>query len=269
MKYFVFFILLSFCFVSCSNLEITRNYIPIDLKITQEINLDFPVQKCLYSTLGNTAFVWQKDTDFIHIFQNEKPLNTIGGNGSDPSKFSKLSDITLSPDGNLLALDCFQKKIKKFDREGKYITSFQLQEFKEPVLFDVAIDETFFIYDAFLAEIISTNDFTEKNWFSFGNLAAEKPTGLSVTLDQVFVFGQDFTAIYNTLGQLAASYEKSYQVEKKQLFYLAGNTIRHETSGKIFALKNRNWKSFHINKGSILLTSQDQLLIGKIVYEVN
>ena len=269
MKYFINLFLIILFAAGCSNLKIVRNYTPIEFQAIQEIDLDFIPAKIIYSSFSNTLFVWQKGSNLIHIYKAEKQINIIGRMGSDQSNFSQLSDLALSPDDNLLALDSFQKKIKKYDREGKYITSFDLPDFSEPKLFDVAVDETFYIYDEFLNEIIATRDFTEKNWFSFGNQELDKPQNLCVAMNQIVLSGENSTAVFNTLGQLENNFQKICQIENGVLFSLHDNYIQHENSGNRFAKTVGHWNAFYIKNGIVLLTGENYILIGKFIYEVN
>jgi WD40 repeat protein len=269
MKNLILIFLIILFAVSCAELNIIKNYTPLEFQLIQEIELEFTPEKCIYSNVDKTIFIWQKDTNLIHIFKNGMRINTVGGAGSERSNLSQLSDIALSPDGNLFALDSFQKKIKKYDRDGMYITSFDLQEFKEPVLLAVAVDETFYIYDDFLNEIIATRDFIENNWFNFGSQVIENPLGLSVTLDQIIIYEVDSTIIFNTLGQLENHYNESYLVDKNQLYSFKGNSIQHESSEKKFTFSTKLWQSFSINNSIIILTAENHILIGKFIYEVN
>lgn len=269
MKNSILILLIILFTVGCAQFNVIKNYTPIEFQVIQEIELEFIPAKCLYSNVDKTIFIWQKDTNLIHIFKNGIRMNTVGGTGSELSNLSQLSDIALSPDGNLLALDSFQKKIKKYDRDGKYITTFNLQEFKEPVLLDVAADETFYIYDDFLNEIIATRDFIENNWFVFGSQDIEKPLDLCVTLDQIIIFETNSTIIYNTLGQMENRYNESYLVDKNQRYSVIGNLIQHKSSGKKFTTSTKIWQSFSINNGIIILTVENHILVGKFIYEVN
>ena len=269
MKYFINLFLIILFAVSCSNLEIIRTYTPVDFQTIQEIDLDFIPVKSIYSSFDNTLYVWQKDSNLIHIYKAGKKINTIGRMGSDQSNFSQLSDITLSPDDKLLALDSFQKKIKKFDREGKYITSFNLTDFSEPKLFDVAVDETFYIYDEFLNEIVVTRDFNEKNWFNFENHELDKPQNLCVTMNQIVLSAEDSTVIFNTLGQLENNFQDFCQIDKGVLFSLHDNHIQYENSDIKFAQTVDHWHNILIKNGIVLLTGEKRILIGKFIYEVN
>lgn len=269
MKNLILIFLIILFAVGCAEFNVVKNYTPIEFQVIREIELEFTPAKCIYSNVDKTFFIWQKDTNLIHIFKNGIRMNTVGGTGSELSNLSQLSDIALSPDGNLLALDSFQKKIIKYDRDGKYITSFNLQEFKEPALLAVAADETFYIYDDFLNEIIATRDFIENNWFVFGSHEIENPFGLCVTLDQIIIFETNSTIIYNTLGQMENRYNESYLVDKNQRYSVIGNVIQHKSSGKKFTPSTKIWHSFSINNGIIILTAQNHILVGKFIYEVN
>ena len=103
----------------CTNLEFSRQYQPQEFQVLQEFDLDFVPDKCIYLDVDNILFALQKNSNQIYIFRDGAQINIIGGIGSEAAKFNQLCDIALSPDGKLLALDSFQKKIKKFDKDGK------------------------------------------------------------------------------------------------------------------------------------------------------
>ena len=133
----------------------------------------------------------------------------------------------------------------------------------------MAVDETFYIYDDFLNEIIATRDFTENNWFSFGSQEFDKLINLCVTLDKIIIFEQNSTIIFNTLGQLESNYNELFQVDKGQFFSLIGNSIKHKSSGRLFTPSTMFWQSFFINNNIVILIAENHLLIGKFIYEIS
>lgn len=269
MKFFYICFLAVILISSCSNLELSRKHVPLDFLKIMEIDLDYSPVKFLFSSLDNTIFVWQKDTSQIHLYRAGKLINTIGKIESERGSFNQLSDITLSPDGNLLTLDSMQKQIRKYDRSGKFIFSVELPEFIQPQLFDITSDETFYIYDSFLNEVIITRDFRKKNWFSFGNQEISKPSQLSAGINTIILSSQQSSLIFNIMGKPEASYNEFSQIDRGVFFSLQKNHVLHPASGKRFAQTAGQWHNFLIKNGFVLLTGEKNILIGKFIYETN
>ncbi|MCF7792883.1 MAG: hypothetical protein K9N09_02870 [Candidatus Cloacimonetes bacterium] len=266
-------ILLLFIFVlaSCSEIQLQQNYVPVSFETIIEIYPDFTPQKCLYSSTYKTAFVQEKGNNLIHIYKYGKRVNTIGGMGFDQVNFSNLSDITLAPDGSLLALDSFAKKIKKFDDEGKFITEFSLNNFVEPVLFDVALDETFYIYDRSRNEIVSTNLFTSADDFQFGSFQLLKtPSNLILNNNQIIINDKEnnVTLIFDNFGQKQTELTGYYQIQRQQKFLLEPYYIQHLQSESRFCISVQKWRKFHQKNGFTILVGKSKILIGKLQYEI-
>ena len=261
------FILLILFLTACSTIEMQYYRIPEKLNIIQKIKTDFVPEKCLYSSINKTAFVLEKEANIIHIYKNGKKINTIGGLGFTSTSFNKLADITLSPDGNLLALDSFQKKIKKFDIDGKLIAELKLNDFIEPVLLAVAIDETYYIYDNAFKEIIITRTFDQSDWYTFGKFQLSDPSKISLGKNEITIYDKlkNSTIIFGILGQFQNEIDGNIQIEKQQQYVLKEYFIYHPKSESKFAISTNKWNDFIIEDNVILL-SDNEIWIGKLTY---
>ena len=259
----LFFLLLT----ACSTIEMQSYRVPKGINIIQKIQTDFIPKKCLYSSINKTAFVLEKEAEIIHIYKNGKKVNTIGGLGFASSNFNKLADITLSPDDNLLALDSFQKKIKKFDINGKLIAEFDLTGFIEPTLFVVAIDETYYIFDNASKEIIITRTFDESDWYTFGKFQLNNPSKISLGKDEITVYDKkkNSTTIFGILGRFQNEIDGNIQLVKQQQYVLKDHFIYHPKSESKFAISTNKWNDFSIEDNVILL-SDNEIWIGKLTY---
>lgn len=264
---FKFFILLILFLSSCSTIEMQIYRTPENINIIQKIQTDFVPQKCLYSSINKTAFVLEKEADIIHIYKDGKETNTIGGFGFTSSSFNKLTDITLSPDGNLLALDSFQKKIKKFDIDGKLITEITLSDFIEPALFAVAVDETYYIYDNASKEIMITRTFNQSDWYTFGKFQLSDPSKINLGKHEITIYDEqkNVTIIFGILGQFQNDIDGNIQIEKQQQYILKDYFIYHPKSDSKFAISTNKWNDFSIEDNVILL-SDNEIWIGKLTY---
>ncbi len=264
---FKFLILLILFLVGCSTIEMQIYRTPENINIFQKIQTDFVPKKCLYSSINKTAFVLEKEADIIHIYKNGKEINTIGGLGFTSNSFNKLADITLSPDSNLLALDSFQKKIKKFDIDGKLIAELNLSSFIEPALFAVAVDETYYIYDNATKEIVITRTFDESDWYTFGKFQLSDPSTISLGKNEITVYDKqkNSTIIFGILGQFQKEIDGNIQIEKQQQYILKDYFIFHPKSDSKFAISINRWNDFSIEDNVILL-SDNEIWIGKLTY---
>ena len=262
----LYFLLILFL-AGCSTIEIQTNRIPENIIIIQKIKTDFVPKKCIYSSITQTAFILEKEADIIHIYKNGKKINTIGGLGFTSSSFNKLADIALSPDGNLLALDSFQKKIKKFDIDGKLIAELNLSSFTEPALCAVAIDETYYIYDNASKEIVITRTFDQSDWYTFGKFQLSYPSKINLGKNDIIVYDEqkNSTLIFGILGRFQDEINGNIQIEKHQQYILKDYYIYHPKSNGKFAISTNKWNDFIIEDNVILL-SDVEIWIGKLTY---
>jgi len=262
------FALLPFLLLSaCANIEMQSQRIPEKFIIIYKIQTDFTPKKCLYSSINKTVFVLEDKADVIHIYRNGKKVNTIGGLGFTSSSFNKLADITLSPDGNLLVLDSFQKKVKKFDDSGKLIAEFSLKGFIEPTLFAMADDETYYIYDNTPKEVIITRTFDKSNWFAFGKFQLKNPSKISLRKNEILIYDKrvNSTVIFGAFGQFQNELEGNIQTDKQQLYILKDHFIYHPKSGNKLAISINKWHNFSI-RDYVTLLSDNEIWIGKLSY---
>lgn len=253
---------------ACSSIEQQHDYIPVKLNIIQKFNIDFIPQKCVFSYPERTVFIMEGN--YIHIFKNGRRINTIGGLGFDHSNFNKLTDIAIAPDGNLLAMDSFQKKIKKFDKDGKWITEFELADFVEPTLFDITNDETFYIYDDSRKEIITTHTFRENDFYSFGKFQLTKSRSLNLEKNIVLVYdlAEDKTIVFDRLGQFQEELDGKVQFDRRQKYKLEKYFFQHLASDKKFAVTSFQWLDFLIDNGFLILLSNHEIWICTLDYEI-
>lgn len=245
-----------------------QHLVPVELEIIHKISLDFTPAKCTFSTSDKTLFVLDGKDNKIHFFRDGKMVNSVGGMGFEKQNFTRLTDIALSPDDKLLALDSFEKTIKKFDKDGNLITEFVVENLNKPKLFDISIDENFYIYDENINEILSTRFFSESDDYFFGKFELNNPQKIVLIKNELLVYNDDNTTlIYDTFGQLIA--EKSGNIQRDNFadYVLQKYFIEHIKSGKKFAISPNPWLGFDIKNGYVVLYTANEIVIGKFVYE--
>lgn len=235
----------------------------------RQIKTDFVPGKSLYNKLGDITYIKQKNENLVHIYKATKKINTIGGFGSGGYSFNKVSDIALAPDGYLLILDSFQKNIKKFDVEGKLIAEFQLEGLAKPVLMDISLDETIFLYDEARKELSARNISDQSGSFSFGKFILTKPVSLQINggLVQVFDVELNSTLIFNLWGDLVQEYDGFVQLERGNQFRLYDHYLSELTRKKQLAVNVNKWNSFSLKYGFIIMNSENEVQVFDLIYE--
>jgi hypothetical protein len=228
------------------------------------------------------------ETNLIQLYKGNNQVNTIGGLGFGESNFNRLTDITVSPHGRLLALDSFQKTIKKFDSDGMWLENYPLRSLNEPLLFDVSHDGMVFIYDRTSNEIVIYDEKLEYIEYRFGKFLLRDPIQLNCTFQHLSVYDKssDKTYIFDLLGDLQETLNGFWQIDRYTNRYrLTGNMItvftkdhwekskqqlRDKTDlqpDSIILLSAKPWNSFSVSRGVIKAIADRELLISEIVYE--
>ncbi|MCB5231223.1 MAG: hypothetical protein WCX83_01945 [Candidatus Cloacimonas sp.] len=260
-----------FSLFACSvNTELRVKRHPVDTKEVQSIHLPFRPEKIACSKLDNRLYVWEAGSNQIHLYQDSKRINTIGGLGFGESNFTKLSDITTTFNGRLLALDSFQKKIKKFDSSGMHLETFALNELNNPTLFDISRDGALYIYDATTNEVVIYDDSFKEIIYRFGKFQFVEPSSISVTRYNVTIYDKktDTTYIHNSFGKLEEKLEGYWQVDNYlQKYQLSNGIIKHNETSKNLQTSATPKRSFFIKDNLIMSISEREATLSEIIYE--
>lgn len=250
---------------SCSFIQ--QRYLPRDFIELQTISTSYKPDKALYLPERKILFVMEKVNSQIYVYKNWQLINIIGGLGFASNEFNRLNDIAISPDGSLLTLDSFQKKIKKFDPEGNWITEIDLEFMMQPLLFAVAGDETFYIYDGKTGEIVSYKGELAEN-YHFGRFDLEEPLQISLSRD-LLVLPQSAgtTRIFDTLGQFLDEYDDFIQIDMNNYFILHDYYIEVVDTAQKIATSVKPWRSMLIQNNYITVLNEYGIKIIRIVYE--
>ncbi len=266
--WFVLIILVVVLLTSCSSISYQIPNKPVKLDILHKLGINFKADKCVYSSSQNVLFVKEKDTNFIHIFKDGRQINKIGGIGFEKQQFNQLSDIALAPDGNLYTLDSASLKITKFDIEGKWIAKIDLNNFSEPTLFDVTINDQFYIYDSNKNEIFIFDPLKKNSDYSFGKFQLSKPTNLKVSKNQIIINNshKNHTLIYDTLGKFISKSNEYVQSQRGIKFILKNNYFVISDNKIKFAISAKPWLRFYMQRNYCLLISNNEIWIAALRY---
>lgn len=242
--------------------------IPVSLETIYKINLDFKPQKSCYDSYTKTIYIFEKETHQIHIYHSNTKINTIGGLGFEKTNFSNLSDITLASDGSILALDSYQKKIKKFDINGGWIAEFDIKGISYPVLFAVTINEIYYIFDEDSREIIRTKIFGDENLQSFGKFVVNKPEFIELNDNLLFIYDNfdNSTKIFNRFGDFVKEQKGYFLQEKNENFEIGKFFITSEHSDKKLGLSAKKIDKVFFENGYVIIQRDNEVEIAKFVY---
>ena len=289
LSYSICFITLILILVGCSySSDQSLRRSAIGSRDILSLKLHYTPVRTAYSSLDNTLFIMEPESNLIHIFKNGVRFNTIGGLGFGESNFTRLSDITVSPHGRLLALDSFQKVIKKFDSNGMWLENYPLEQLTEPLLFDVAHDGTVFIYDRTINEIVIYDERIEEIVYRFGKFLLDNPAQLNSTFSHVTVYdrGSDKSFVFDTYGRLTETLAGFWQIDRYNNRYLlnlnrvsfyppsAFVQIRGETKIREGVTVEREfhssatpWRSFTVKRGIMSLITHNGIQVSELIYE--
>ncbi len=253
---------------SCSISNFQPAYLVKNISLTEKLN-DLPIgQKYVYSSLYKTIFIMDKATNEIQIYANKKFVNKVGGFGFESNSFRKLSDICLSSDGFLYALDSFAKSIKKFDQNGLLLATINLSNSNDPRLLEISEDNTLYVYDQSKKEFDVYSNIDGKYQSSFGKFFMSNPQSISISRSGLSVYDTavNKTLIFNLLGKLDLE--------------LPGNVIRDDHDNLIsvsdYGIKIQNnplltftskLNTFYYKNTVLLLNFENELWISTITYE--
>lgn len=171
------------------------------------LTLAKPLQKALFEPFGETLYALNTQDQEITLYKQDVQKNVIGGLGTGETNFLRLSDIALAPAGGVLALDQAAKTVKKFDANGKFLSSMDLTGAIQPALIALAGDQVLYVFDQASSEIIvySMLDGTEQN--RFGRFELKALTLLSCNRDYVVGYdaATDTSHVFSSLGQFVKS----------------------------------------------------------------
>ncbi len=263
-------ILIAALISGCSWLQDRTVVIPVTLEESQKIDFPNDIRKCCFDTISKTLYIMPENDNTIHIYRDGKEINIIGRLGFDKSNFNRLEDITLAPDGKLLALDSFSRKIKKFDKDGGWIANYDLNFLKEPTRFDVNDNEEFYIYDNFSKDVTIIRNSQEEEHFAFGKFQLTKPQRVTCNRDYVWVYdeAEDATVIYNAMGQHIEDAPGFIQLDRfNQQFRKDAYAIEQTSTGQKLAIGLTGIKRFFIESGYFIVVSNRQIILYESRYD--
>ena len=269
MKFYkIILVLTVFLFVGCSTIEVVYpQHNPTEARVIGTLDVDYKIDKAVYSKNSKTIFVMGQNK--IYIYRDNKPVNTIGYLGSSQINFIKLSDICLSSDGNLLALDSFRKIIYKYDISGSLISEIKISEIGNPLLLAMAADEKIYIYDNAAKEIVVLDLLEQSDFFTFGKFSLKNPTHLSTYKNNIYIYDNmvDVTSVFNSFGQQEKEYTGFHFFDQFQDFSLGKYYFVHSDSSQKFHITPNEIENCFVSDSHIIIIHKFKIIIFQMKYE--
>ncbi len=206
----------------CAGISSGREVIPTRLELNGTLQLPFQPGKVLLDEITGTYFILEAGKPYLHFWRNGTSINTLGGFGSEKSNFQKLSDITLDPDGNLLALDSFARLVRKFTPDGKWIADTELADFSQPTKICATAGGDLIVYDDATQEFTKLSALDSKPLFSFGRFQVDSVSHISASRDYIASIDEtgDQTVVFSALGQFLDEYKYQLVLDRFQNLYI-------------------------------------------------
>lgn len=222
---------LVFILSGCASIEPGSRMSPVSLSLDNTLQLPFKAEKALLDQTSGTCYIQEQGRPFVYFYRNNVQINSIGGLGTDYSNFQKLADIALDPDGNLLALDSFAKRIRKYSPEGKWIADIELAKFNQPARFCSTPDGDFIIYDNATQELSRISGLDGSLVFTFGRFVVDSVSNITTGKDYIAVvnIAYDRTVLFSSLGQFVEEYQYQLVLDRYQnRYYYENGALKHE-----------------------------------------
>ena len=234
-----------------------------------EISLPFTPDKICHDKIYKTSYILNRNKNEIHIYSAGKYSNIIGGIGTGKNNFQRLSDITLATDGGIYALDSANRKIRKYDRHGRWITDWGLDSFKRPDKFTADNENNFYIFDFFGRTISFYNLLTEKVEFDFGRFTLSNVSSISINGDNLVVRDKQSnqTMLYSSIGKEIASLEGRYLSDRYgNLIEMEDNylSIRGIEDKHLFSVQRYNNASIYDH--TLFLCTETGYKVADLIY---
>ncbi|MCB5261387.1 MAG: 6-bladed beta-propeller [Candidatus Cloacimonetes bacterium] len=161
------------------------------------------ISKAYYHPASKALYAMEETTHRILIWKGDKRINVIGGLGSGNTNFQSLSDFAMGSDGSIYALDAFAKVIKRFNGDGKFLNSIQLDYVQQPTKLALGTEQNVYVFDAASSEIVAYDLLDSSELYRFGRFQLQKVDQLFANRDYVVAYdeAQDKSTLFYSLGQ--------------------------------------------------------------------
>ncbi len=241
----------------------------VEIEKIGNISLNFDIKDVAYETSSKMLYVAEDYKDFVWIYHNFDFQNKIGGKGNNTRSFQLLTDIEVSENGNLLALDNLQKRIAIFDKDGIYKSSLSLSQYSNPNRFTLGSDDLIYFYDRDDQEVVLLNLLTNQEFMRFGKFEITLPKAIRFMNDYLLVTTENYqTDIYSSLGSFVDNYQHLALKDKYQNTISLHNNFIFVNGQALTALIMQSSPQGIFLKGKTLIVySQNEISLFNLKYK--
>jgi hypothetical protein len=267
-RFFAFFAGVLVLLTACSS---NKSSPPMEIdsfRLLQTVEFSQHISKAYYHPIAKAVYAMDPETHQILIRKDGKAANIIGGMGSGDSSFMTLADFTLNSDGSIYALDGSAQLIKRFNADGKFISSMELSYVQQPSKMALGTQQTVYIFDTATSEIVAFNLLDGSELFRFGRFVLQRVDQLFANRDYVVAYdkSKDQSLLFSSLGQHISN-------DTGQIVYDVYNNAISLTNEALVSKMSAAWlpltgtaRSMTIAKDTLVIVVDRQVRLLKLDY---
>lgn len=262
----IFFLML----VGCSQNQ-QRAVEILNLELSGRLEVDFPIKDLDYNTSTKTLYLAENYKDYIWVYSDFDFLNKFGGKGNHKNSFQLLTDIEVSDNGNILALDNLRKRIAIFDKNGIYKNEILLNKYSNPTKFTLSNDDLLYLYDNDEQEVVIINMLTAQEFIRLGKYEIESPQAIKINNNLLNVTTNKLqTDTYFGMGGFNQNYPFLTVIDNFQnTISLVDNFITINKIIKTQAVVQSPIMGMMIKYNTLIIYTQKEVLLYNIKYNLN
>lgn len=243
----------------------------LSLELSGRMEVDFQIKDIDYNYTTKTIYLAESFKDYIWVYRDFDFLNKFGGKGNNNNSFQLLTDIEVSENGNILALDNLRKRIAIFDKNGTFKNEISLKKYSNPTKFTLGSDDLLYLYDNDEQEVIIINMLTAQEFIRLGKYEIDSPQAIKVNNNLLNVTTTNRkTDMFFNLGGFNRSYPFLTVIDNyKNTISVVDNFITINEIVKTQAVVKSPIIGMIIKRNTILVYTQKEVLLYNIKYNIN
>lgn len=243
----------------------------LNLELSGRLEVDFQIKDLDYNTSTKTLYLAENYKDYIWVYSDFDFLNKFGGKGNHKNSFQLLTDIEVSENGNILALDNLRKRIAIFDKNGIYKNEIPLNKYSNPTKFTLSNDDLLYLYDNDEQEVIIINMLTAQEFIRLGKYEIESPQAIKINNNLLNVTtNKQQTDMFFGMGGFNQNYPFLTVIDNFQnTISLVDNFITINKIVKTQAIVQSPIMGMMIKYNTLIIYTQKEVLLYNIKYNLN
>lgn len=241
------------------------------LELNGRLEVDFVIKDLDYHLSSKTLYLAESYKDYIWVYRNFDFLNKFGGKGNNNSSFQLLSDIEVSENGNILALDNLRKRIAIFDKNGIYRNDISLKNYSNPIKFTLSNDDLLYLYDNDEQEVIIINMLTSQEFIRLGKYEIESPQAIKINNNFLNVTtNKQQSDMFFSMGGFSQSYPTLTVVDNFQnTISIVNNFLTINKITHTLIPVQSPVMGMMIKYNTLIIYTQKEVLLYNIKYNTN